>query len=96
MLVLYVLAASILFYFGVAIVSLTPGGYHESWFEAALPLLIFMFPALLITGRIAWLLSKARPLWLTVPISIGVVAIGAVLISLAIWRENWVALFWRR
>jgi len=84
-------------------VSLAPGGDpHESLPEAALPLLIFTIPALLITGRIAWLLrraesaeSTARPLWLTVPISIGAVVIGAVLISIAIWREHWVAL-WRR
>ena len=89
---IHVLAASILFYFALAIDSL--GEHVESWFEAALGWLILMCPALLITGRIAWLLRRPESaqskvtLWLTLPISIGVVAIGTFLICLAYWRTG--------
>ena len=56
---LHVMAASVLFYLGVAMMLMSPGGDpHESLLEAALPLLIFTIPALLITARIAWLLRR--------------------------------------
>jgi hypothetical protein len=101
--VTYFLVAAGLLYLGIGIPLLTPGGYKESLFQAVLPSLIFVCPALLITYRIASMLrrygspqSKARSLWLTLPISLGVVILGAVLISFLIFRQHWVELFWNR
>ena len=102
-LAVYFLVASVLLYFGIAIPMLTPGGHHESRFEAAMPYLLFVLPGLLVTFRIAWVLrrptsaeSKGRQLWLTLLLSVGGAFLGAVLISVLLWRQYWVRLFWDR
>jgi len=101
-LAIYFLVASVLLYFGIAIPMLTPGGYRESRFEAAMPYL-FVLPGLLVTFRVAWVLrrpasaeSKGRQLWLTLLLSVGGAFLGAVLISVLLWRQYWVRLFWDR
>jgi hypothetical protein len=102
-LAIYFLVASVLLYFGIAIPMIAPGGYHESRFELAIPYLTFVLPGLLVTFRIAWVLrrpasveSKGRPLWLTLLFSVGGASLGAVLLSVLIWRHYWVRLFWDR
>jgi hypothetical protein len=98
---IWFLVASVFLYLGIAMNLLDPGGYHKSRFEIAIPLVIFVSPALLMTFRIAWMLRrpglsqlKGRSLWLTIPLSLGGVVLGAVLISVALFREHWVELFW--
>ena len=102
-LAIYFLVASVLLYFGVAIPMITPGGYNESRFELAIPYVLFVLPGLVVTFRIAWVLrrpasleSKGRPLWLTLLLSVGGASLGAVLLSVLIWRQYWVRLFWDR
>ncbi len=77
-LAIYFLVASVLLYFGIAIPMLTPGGNHESPFEAAMPYSLFALPGLLVTLRIAWVLrrpasaeSKGLQLWLTLLLGMG-------------------------
>jgi len=102
-LAVYFLVASVLLYFGIAIPMLDPGGYHESRFEVAMPYLLFVLPGLLVSFRIAWVLrqpaspeSKGRPLWLTMLLSMGGAVVGAVLISVLLFRQHWAQLFWNR
>lgn len=97
----YFLVAPVLLYVGIVMGTVLPGGYHESRFEKTVPLLFFILPALLLTCRIAWLLrqpasnqSRGCGLRLTLPLSLGVVLLGAVLISLVIFREDWIEIFW--
>lgn len=98
----YLLIASVLLYFGIAMELVSPGGYNESWFELVMPLLFFVIPALLLACRSAWMLRLELPqlkrfgLWLTLPLSLGLVSLGAILISVVIWRGHWVEFFWHR
>jgi len=99
---IYLFFAAFLLYLGIAIGFVSPGGYHENRFEQAVPLLIFVLPALLLTCRIAWMLGrlelpqlKGFGLGLTLPLSLGLVILGAVLISVAVWRGDWIEVFWR-
>jgi predicted small integral membrane protein len=98
---MYFLVASVLLYSGIAMGTVLPGGYHESQFEKTVPLLFFILPALLLTCRIAWLLrqpasnqSRGCSFRLTLPLSLGVVLLGAALISLVIFRQDWIEIFW--
>jgi predicted small integral membrane protein len=97
----YFLVASGLLYVGIAMGTVLPGGYPESRLEKTVPVLFFILPALLLTCRIAWLLrqpasnqSRGRSFRLTLPLSLGVVLLGAILISLAIFRQDWIEIFW--
>jgi hypothetical protein len=101
--VVYFFVASVLLYLGIGVYALSPGGYDESRFDQLVPFLFLILPALFLTCRIAWLLRrpgsdqlKGRSLWLTLPLSLGVVLLEAVLISLVIFRQQWGALFWTR
>jgi hypothetical protein len=94
--------ASFLLYLGVAMWLLTPGGYHESLLEQAIPALFILFAGILICG-IAWLLRRAesvepklRSRRLTLPLTLGIVLMGSVLISLAVFREHWLQVLWER
>src|SRR5690242_5270633 len=80
--VTFFVVASLLFYFGLAL-WFVPTGYISTIFELLLPL-IFILPALLIGCRLAWILrSERRSLWLTLPICLGGVSLGALLIFFA-------------
>jgi hypothetical protein len=102
-LLIYFPTASFLLYIGLAICFVSPGGYHESALTQISRLALFIVPALLLTFRIAWIMRrpespqlKGRGLRLTVPASLGIVVLGSILISLAIFREHWIEVFWNR
>lgn len=99
-LLIYFPTASFLLYIGIAICFVPPGGYHESALAQISRLALFILPALLLTFRIAWIMrrpespqSKGRGLRLTIPVSIGIVVLGSILISIALFREHWVEIF---
>jgi|SRR5579871_111555 len=96
----YFAIASFLLCLGAAVGFVSPGGYHESLLEKVPPHLVATLPALLLTLRIAWILRrpkspqrKARGLLVTIPLSLVGVVLGAVLISILIFRENWTRVF---
>ena len=81
-----VLAATLLFFGLVSLRLASRDASRDSLYNLAPSLLLFVTPALFFTMRIGWLLrrpssehSKARPLWLTLPLSLGVVFLLAVL-----------------
>ncbi|SRR6266576_4250721 len=95
------LAASFLLYLGMAIWLFNPAGYHQTPADQATPLL-FIVPALLLVCGIAFMLRrqesdpyKGRDLQLTLPLSLGIVALGALVISVAILRHHWLQFLWR-
>jgi len=97
---IYFLIASFLLYLGVGVGSLLPAAPDESLLERVFPQLFSTLPALFLTFRIAWILrrsespqSKGRGLLVTIPPSLGIVVVGSILISIAIFREHWVELF---
>jgi len=97
----YFSIASFLLYLGVAVGFTSPGGYHESAIEKILPHLVATLPALVLTLRIAWILRrpesaqrKALGLLVTIPLSLVTVLLGALVISVLIFRENWTRVFW--
>ena len=99
----YFSIASFLLYIGVAICFVSPGGYHESVLAQISRLALFIVPALLLTFRIAWIMrrpespqSKGRGLRLTIPMSLGIVVLGSILISVVIFRGHWIEIFWSR
>jgi hypothetical protein len=96
----YFAIASFLLYLGVAVCFVSPGGYRAPLFEKALPVLVTTLPALLLTFRIAWILRrpesdarKARGLLVTIPLSLAGVMLGALLISVLIFRGSWSRVF---
>jgi len=102
-LLIYFPAASVLLYIGIAICFVSPDGYHESALPQIGSLALFIVPALLLTFRIAWIMrrpespqSKGRGLRLTIPVSLGIVVLGSVLISVVLFREHWIEVFWSR
>lgn len=102
-LMVYFLTASLLLYLGIGIGLLSPTTPDESRLARLTPPLFFISVAALLVLRTAWILrrpespqSRGRGLKLTIPLSLAVVIVGCLLISLAIFREHWVELFWER
>jgi hypothetical protein len=97
----FFIAASFFLYLGFAIWLLTPGGYHESAVEQLMPL-VFILVSLLLVWGIARMLRKPDSGSVKgqdrsrFPVILGATLLGAVLISLIIWRQHWVALFLSR
>ena len=93
--VVYYIVAALLFWVGIAM-GLGDGGYHPSRAELAISIsirLLFILAALLLTFRIAWLFrvpqsdqSKGRSLRLTLPLSLGAVSLGPMLLLVSLTR----------
>jgi len=90
--------ASILLYFGVAIPLITPGGYRESLADWLFPPGLVVL-SLILCGCIVRLLRGSTPTRpqanaISFAVVVGIAFLGAVLISLLIWRQHWLAIFW--
>jgi hypothetical protein len=80
---IFFIAASFLLYSGLAMLLLTPGGYHESIVEQLLPL-VFILMSLLLGWGIARILRRPQSSYFKFPLVLGATFFGAVLISLMI------------
>ena len=100
---IFFIAASFLLYLGIAMWLLTPGGYQQSVVEQLTPP-AFILVSLLLGWGIARMLRRPESgtvkrqdrSRLRFPLVLGAMLLGAVLISLMIWRQHWVALFLSR
>jgi hypothetical protein len=94
------LAASFFLYLGLAFLLLALGhyhlgDYHPTLFEKLFPV-PFVVVSLILCWQIAWLIGRpgsAQTVSFRFPVVVGIVFVGAVLISLLIWRQHWVDLF---
>ena len=95
----FFVVASTLLYFGVSIPLITPGGYHETLADRLVPPSLIVL-SLVLCGGIVRLrrgpapVVSARPKALSFALVVGITFLGAVLISLLIWRQHWLAVFW--
>jgi hypothetical protein len=96
---IFFVVASILLYFAVAIPLVTPGGYHESLADWLFPPSLIVLSLVLCWGIVRLRrgptpIASARPKALSFARVVGITFLGAVLISLLIWRQHWLAVFW--
>ena len=97
----FFIAACALLYLGLAIALLTPGGYHPSQADRIFPLGLIGV-SLILCWAILRLLRGSEPgadtkqNLFSFPLILGITFLGAILVSLLIWRQHWVALFWSR
>jgi CHASE2 domain-containing sensor protein len=73
-------------YLGIGLYIFPEGGGHDTPYIKLRPLIFFIFPSLLLGCLVAWVVgSPKRNLFLTFPLCLGGIIVGAVLIAIAFW-----------
>lgn len=85
--------ASVAFFMGAAYNFVVPGGRPSDRWDVLLPS-SFLLIAVLLSFAATWMLKRPprRSFWVTFAFVAAGIVVGAVLVSVAIWRGNWLEL----
>lgn len=85
--------ASVALFMGAAYNFVVPGGRPSDRWDVLLPF-SFLLIAILLCFAMAWMLNHAqrRGFWVRFAFVAGGTLVGAALVSVAIWRRNWLEL----
>jgi len=85
--------ASVVLFMGAAYNFVVPGGRPSDGWDVLLPVSLLLI-AVLLCFAMAWSLSqpRRRSFWVTFALVGGGIVVGAALVSIALWRGNWLEL----